>query len=84
MVARAENVASRLVEQFLQEHPDLRTSVRADVLERELARVYEEVKQGAHTARSDEELESRSRQAGIERKDLEALINIAAHAATDS
>lgn len=83
MNATAQNVASRIVDRFLQEHPDLRTAVRADVLQRELVRVYEEVKQGTHMARSDEELESRSRQAGIERKDLEALINITAHAATD-
>ena len=74
---------SRLVESFERDHPEYFERLNKEALRRFLEQVYAEVLRGEHVAKTEEQLQRESQAAGIEKPDYEALVNLAAHAATD-
>jgi hypothetical protein len=74
---------SRLVDAFRRDHPEYAERLKRQTLCRYLEQVFAEVLRGEHVAKTEERLEAESNAAGIEKADYEALVNLAAHAATD-
>jgi hypothetical protein len=82
MPTSAAEAVSKLIDAFAKDHPE-RTGLGRASLQRDLEQVYVEVVNGTYTAPTPEHMEARSEAAGIEANEYLALVNLAAHAATD-
>jgi len=77
MAIKGRETVSRLVE----EYTEYAETLHHEALQHYLEHVFAEVIRGEHTAKTEEELESESQDAGIERQNYGALVNLTAHAA---
>ena len=74
---------TRLIDAFVNDHPEYAGTINKKALRRRLETAHEEVLRGDHTAKSDEQLDRESEEAGIKRHEYLDLINMSVHAATD-
>ena len=82
MNSNETKAVSRLIQAFVQDHPEYSPGIIGP-LELRLSEVYDEVLQGTYVAKSDEKLERESEAVGIDRSHYLDLINLATHAATN-
>lgn len=80
---QATEVVNRLLDTFLGQHPEY-AGLRRERLRTHLAGVYDHVMAGTYVAKTEEQLNGESQDAGIARNHYLDLVNMTAHAADDS
>jgi len=79
----ATQTVSRLVSDFLAEHPEYRATANVPLLSRLLESAYDEVAQGRYLGKNEDQLQNESLLTGLARNHYLDLVNLTAHAASN-